>query len=712
MLKIYKLVSKFKKQPKTRDTTVIRTSKLFDEEWYLEQYPDVKGSGHNPILHYVMFGALEGRFPNPDFDSLWYLDTYKDVANAGINPLVHYIENGKEEGRLCNGKGSLSVVPSNSNAKVSISELGLKLWGGFSRYSIKELENASKDKTLSNKERSLALYTLGRWFSSNLEWQKAYDNLKLIRKLDIKFYRAKRTKLLLIEALLQLGLKDKARNFIEETIAIRFDSDFLCSSCNEELEADKRLLTLNIIYSHWGLAELTFRDSEQGFTFGNVDVVKTLPKLFGPKISILVPVYNAQDFISVAIMSLLAQTWQNIEIIAVDDCSSDESIDILELFAKKDKRLRVVRNEVNIGAYGTRNKALSLATGEFITVHDSDDWSHPQMLEIQMGAMMSNPRLKVTCSMMARVDYNLRFALRPQRNNLDYVHRSYPSVLIRKKDLSALGEWDGVSANADDEFVQRARILWGNDSVQDILKEVPLSFFLVHENSLTQNKKTSLNSLTFGIRHEYSRQAKYWKEIKVGKDSQQIITNRKSLKEPFPIPAGLAPNNWQLNTHYDLVIVSDLSLLGGTRRCNEGYISAALNSGLRVGLFHWPRYDLKISEIAKEYTELTYRDNVDMLVHEDTVTAGLVIIHHPPILKYELDALPTISCDNVGILVNQSPMQLWSQKPHYYNEKDVGELCLRWLNKKPVWIPISPIVEKTLKVAGGSHLLHLSLIHI
>jgi len=228
---------------------------------------------------------------------------------------------------------------------------------------------------------------------------------------------------------------------------------------------------------------------------------------------------------------------------------------------------------------------------------------------------------------------DMKFLLRPQRNNLDYVHRSYPSVLIRKSDLDALGMWDGVSANADDEFVQRARILWGKNSVKDILTGVPLSFFLVHENSLTQSKKTSLNSLTFGVRYEYSRQAKFWRENVVASDAKSIVTDRISLKAPFPIPAGLAPNNWNINSRYDLVIVSDLSLLGGTRRCNEGYINAAINSGLRVGLFHWPRYDLALAEIAPEYTELSYHNNVDILVHEDEITANLVVIHHPPILS-------------------------------------------------------------------------------
>lgn len=702
MLKISAIASKLKKQPLHREIKLIKKSKLFDIEWYLSQYPDVGESGQDPIEHYLHFGAAEGRFPNPDFDTLWYLNQNEDVAKASLNPLVHYITNGKDEGRI--------TQPNSAKRYTSLSNVGdlcIKLWGGFSCHALKQLIAFSIDSSNSNKDRVTALYSLARWYASAGEWAECQNFIKQIRPLDLRFYRNKRVKLLLVESYIQQGLTQEAIEFIEPTLELRFDSDFICALSNLPETDEERLETVNKIYHYHGLTELSFADKSKGMVFGNV--VADVPEVIynsGPKISILVPVYKAEEFISVAITSLLAQSWQNIEIIAVDDCSPDRSLEILQELAKADSRLKVYKNDENLGAYGTRNRALSLATGDFITVHDSDDWSHPQMLEIQMGAMMSEPRLKLTCSMMARVYPDMRFILRPQRNNLDYVHRSYPSVLIRAKDLKALGQWDGVSANADDEFVQRARILWGKDSVKDILQDVPLSFFLVHENSLTQDKKTSLNSLTFGIRQEYSRQANYWKAHKVDKETGSIHANRESLKKPFPIPAGLAPNNWQINTHYDLIIISDLSLLGGTRRCNEGYIAAALESGLRVGLFHWPRYDLKLAEIAQEYTELTYNNNVDMLVHEDEVSANLVLIHHPPILKYEIDKVPTIDCNTVGILVNQSPMQLWSESPHYYTEESVNELCLKLFHKQPVWIAISAVVEKTLKMAGGGNHMH------
>jgi len=82
-----------------RGYRLIIASGLFDDDWYLDQYPDVRSAGTNPLVHYLRHGAAEGRDPNPLFDSDWYLRHNRDVRAAGINPLVHYLQNGAAEGR-------------------------------------------------------------------------------------------------------------------------------------------------------------------------------------------------------------------------------------------------------------------------------------------------------------------------------------------------------------------------------------------------------------------------------------------------------------------------------------------------------------------------------------------------------------------------------------------------------------------------------------
>lgn len=124
-----------------QETALLKKSKLFDAEWYLQRYPDVAGAGVDPVLHYLVHGAANGRDPSPHFstpfyresypnvtrnplvdyldggaaagrnpsstfDSAAYLERYPDVAKAGLNPLVHYVRFGKAENRATGVNGA------------------------------------------------------------------------------------------------------------------------------------------------------------------------------------------------------------------------------------------------------------------------------------------------------------------------------------------------------------------------------------------------------------------------------------------------------------------------------------------------------------------------------------------------------------------------------------------------------------------------------
>lgn len=81
------------------DIELIRESGMFDEQWYLKEYPEVGALGLDPYAHYMHIGARLGRHPGPGFDAAWYLENYRDVADLQINPLLHYLTHGRFEGR-------------------------------------------------------------------------------------------------------------------------------------------------------------------------------------------------------------------------------------------------------------------------------------------------------------------------------------------------------------------------------------------------------------------------------------------------------------------------------------------------------------------------------------------------------------------------------------------------------------------------------------
>ncbi|MEN3010678.1 MAG: glycosyltransferase family 2 protein [Candidatus Bipolaricaulaceae bacterium] len=104
-----------------------------------------------------------------------------------------------------------------------------------------------------------------------------------------------------------------------------------------------------------------------------------------PKVSAIMPAYNTERYLAQAIESVLKQTYQNFELIIVDDGSTDNSIQIIKKYAKVDSRIRFYRHEKNLVVSAARNTALSLAEGEWIAIIDSDDVWHCERLEKIIG---------------------------------------------------------------------------------------------------------------------------------------------------------------------------------------------------------------------------------------------------------------------------------------------------------------------------------------
>ena len=109
-----------------------------------------------------------------------------------------------------------------------------------------------------------------------------------------------------------------------------------------------------------------------------------------PLISIITPSYNASLFIEHTITSVRKQTYQHWEMIIVDDCSTDNTPDILERFENKDERIHVIYLNQNGGAAFARNIALQQAKGRFVAFLDSDDCWKPEKLQKQLSFMQTN----------------------------------------------------------------------------------------------------------------------------------------------------------------------------------------------------------------------------------------------------------------------------------------------------------------------------------
>lgn len=126
------------------------------------------------------------------------------------------------------------------------------------------------------------------------------------------------------------------------------------------------------------------------------------------EISVLLPVYNGETFLEVAVASILKQTFRNFELIIIDDCSIDKTPVIIKRLQKLDKRIVSIRNEVNLRASISLNRGLKIARGKYMARMDADDWSYPERFSRQFEYMEKHPEVGVSGGVIEVCDEKLK----------------------------------------------------------------------------------------------------------------------------------------------------------------------------------------------------------------------------------------------------------------------------------------------------------------
>lgn len=117
-----------------------------------------------------------------------------------------------------------------------------------------------------------------------------------------------------------------------------------------------------------------------------------------PIVSVIMPAYNSEQHIASAIRSVLCQTIDNLELIIIDDCSEDSTVDIVRRIESEDSRVKLYCNSRNMGAAATRNYGLDVCKGEYVALLDSDDIWYPTKLEVQLALAVHESADIVYCS--------------------------------------------------------------------------------------------------------------------------------------------------------------------------------------------------------------------------------------------------------------------------------------------------------------------------
>lgn len=250
--------------------------------------------------------------------------------------------------------------------------------------------------------------------------------------------------------------------------------------------------------------------------------------------------YNTGDLIEKAVSSVLTQSHKNLELMVIDDASTDDTLSVLKQLAEKDARMRVFHSPKNHGTYWSKNWCLAKATGEFVTFHDSDDVSDPQRLQFQLGAMLDgNGAVAATCR-WHRID--------PDGNELVIDGQATRTAMIclmirREQVLQSIGYFDTVRIAADTEYNKRIKAVFGDRKVRNMRHRLYIG--LLRDESLTRGEKGgflweadghSIERTVLGDRAKYTSAFKAWH---AGSALGDLHISFPQETRPFDAPAGI-----------------------------------------------------------------------------------------------------------------------------------------------------------------------------
>jgi hypothetical protein len=353
-----------------------------------------------------------------------------------------------------------------------------------------------------------------------------------------------------------------------------------------------------------------------------------------------------------------------------------------------------MKAESNGGTYVARNLALGVATGEFVTCHDADDWSHPEKIEKQARHLLRNPLVMGNTSQQALATPDLKFHRQGQAG----VHNisNFSSFMFRRVPvMDAVGYWDCVRFGADNEFIRRVKKVFGDESVVNE-QTGPLSFVRRSSSSLTGNGPFGCYGVIRGARREYFESQTHFHAT-----AENLRYEFPQESRPFAVPEPMWPTREAKRgerRHFDVIVVSDFGLPGGTTTSNIEEIKAQKRMGLRTGLIQMHRYDLEPSRmITHKVREVLDGDQVQMLVYGEKVSCDTLILKHPPILQEWQQFVPDVEAANVHVIVNQTPLRRYGDGAKVeYTISRCAEHLQRYFGKAGVWHPTGPLIREAL----------------
>ncbi len=244
-----------------------------------------------------------------------------------------------------------------------------------------------------------------------------------------------------------------------------------------------------------------------------------------PLVSILMTTFNVEKYIVEAIDSVFNQTYINLELIIVDDASTDNTVELIKNI--NDPRIRLFKNKTNCGTYYSKNYGLTKSQGKYIAIQDSDDISDKNRIKKQVDFLESYENKQFVVCQYTRFD--------KEGNHLIAPRLAFQSSMIRKSVFDDLGFYDTVRVAADDEFNARMMQFYGSGA-RGVIEE------LLYFNRSREDSLTSTIEIGSSPRTTYVENYKKW---------HSSISNKSNLYIDFPLKSRPFPVEEKIEVNYN-----------------------------------------------------------------------------------------------------------------------------------------------------------------
>lgn len=494
---------------------------------------------------------------------------------------------------------------------------------------------------------------------------------------------------LLIERLLHADLDEPARVLVS-----RLDnSTWRKHALAVELEHPRfggsyedMLLGLNPGFYRFGLEKISL-DGTGETVFQQLRTEGASAANPGPLVTVIMTTAEPNTDAFTAALSIVEQTYQDWELIVVDDASSEDSRPVVGQIATLDSRIRIIQGDVQRGQYARRNDALWEAKGEFITFQNSHGWSHPRRIETQVRDLVADPdKLANTVRKAWVTDEFSLVGVRGTR--LAFSEESL--FFRRERVLDRIGYFDTVTSGAGTEYRKRLEAATGT-KIGFVGPEVPLEFVstAVEGDSQTDFEiGMSIDPEWLAYREASSG---FHNQILSGeRDAQLPIVQNGS--RPFSAPARWRGSSPEASSVHVLVI------LDGKRSPERSeFIDAVVDelyvltsTGARVALLQSDSAEGsdRPKALASGLQELIESGRVSRVFHEDEVRAEAVVVRHAVSVQGHPSNNLAVTANRVVVVEDIAG---GDYRGETFAQVDVNETLSSWFGIEPYWVSASTL---------------------